>query len=1107
MKPRGLKGEAAVATGHRRAAIAGCALPLSMLVTTSGIASIAQAQAPNPADLGAAPAQRGAAFSGRTFGGVRLATSPQAGEVRFSATRAWVWNEEGDDPGSGTPPGIFPGAGAPVGSQRLLLRGDVRVTLGISSFAAARAVVWLERIGPSTLNPGGSVFQVAVYFDRVSDPGSHSGLSPSGDRLMVTGLIDGDLALRADSLVRGRPAAGTGAGGADPLLAEGEARLARLLGDLSGLGVADAPALPQTAGVAPAPGRGPIVPGMAQPFEPDSPLGRAGDSTPGPAPDLGPAERTPPIFARSGIVTFAAGEPTLLPGEGEGENVVVITGGVVVQYSETRRDRQLQLTAERAVAFLDPGPLDELLRAPAERVRGIYLEGNVIATDGRFTLRGPEVYYDVRRNRAYMVDAVFWTYDARRGLPLYVRARSLMQTAANQVSGEGVTLANSSFFVPHLSIGASSITITREQASGHVSGEAGAAAEGARAARTVIDGTDLTLRAGALPFFYFPRFQGDVQRFPLRDVRFENSSDSGFAVKTSWNLFGLFGTDAPPGVRVDFLADYYALRGPGLGFEGEYDLGSHVGEFIGYLVPDDRGRDTLTPGTRRDRDGETRGMVLADHRWSIDEAWSVFLEGAFVSDENFIDALYEPLAETRREFASSIHARRLEENTSLSILAKGSFNDFIVNEYLLQSQGYTVQKLPEIEYTRIADPLFGGAVLWTQSYRFSNMSLQFEKKTPADLGFDTPLLSGAAFGLLPGDRFDDVLRASGLFQSSVLRFDTRHELSTSFDVGPIKINPFGAARFTAYDDSFEAFSPGQDDEYRAWFGGGVRVSTSIQRIDDSVNSRLFDLHRTRHIIEPSVTAFASGTNVESRDLPVYDETVEGIADGSVVKVGLMQTWQTQRGGEGRWRTVDFLKLNTEIVYSTQDVPIKSPIGRFFDYRPEFSVLGDFANIDAAWQLTDAVGLTVSEIYDLDRHQSARTTAGGIVQHSADFSTFAEVHYLNARDSTFVTLGADYRLTRKWTVGVAATYDVDERDFQELGARLNREFPAALVSLKLRFNNITDEVAFGLVVQPKFGDERLEQLRRLGRDQLDLGDVPEDAVDPQGRPTREPGAWP
>ena len=1046
----------------------------------------------------------GAAFAqppGQPGGqGVRWAASMQNGPLVLEASRANVWTVQE--------------RGSTV--QRVLLRGDVHVRLGVYSFRAARASVWVERVGggvgndvlppvagndPAGPSSGKAVYQVAVYFDRVANEGSGAegdvagggGLSASGDRLLVTALLDAEPVLRADSLKETVPVGGAG-GGTDAFMRESERRLSRFVAAVSGEPMpaedeagatgADAGAMGAAEGI--------ITPGMSQPFEPDSPLGDEASAMYDDAPAGSAAERLRPLFASEGTITLAAGEATLVAGAtAQDEDSVIVTGGVVVLYADPKSGRTLQISAESAVAFLTPRGVDEktgkdrrafdFRQFGTDAVRGIYVEGNVQASDGRSTLRGPKIYYDVAANRAVVVDAVFHTYDARRGLPLYVRAKQLRQTAQNQIEARDVTLANSSFFEPHLSLGATSITVTQErQAAGQPD-------------RFYVEGRGMTIKASGTPFFYYPRFAGDIERFPLKEVRFENSSDSGFAIKTGWDLFGLLGFDPPKGVRADLLIDGYTRRGLGLGVDGGYNVGDTKGSFLAYILPNDNGRDTLSSGTKRDVNDKTRGLILADHRWLIDDKWSVLLEGSYISDENFVEAFYEPLAETRREFTTAAELRRIDANTSLNFLGKGNLNDFTSNEYLLQSQGYTVSKLPEVFYARVADDLLGGIkpglLTYSSEFRLTNMAISFTDKTPSDFGFDTNQTSQDAFGLAPSTNIGDALRADGYSESSVLRFDTRHELSMPLKAGAFNITPFTAARFTGYDTDFDRFNGGDDQEkYRVWSSLGGRVSTSFQKIDDSVESQFFDLHKIRHIIEPSVTGWVAGTTIEQDNLPVYDDQVESLADGAVVKTGIRQTFQTQRGGEGRYRTVDVLKLNTELVHSSSDTPTESPIMRFFDYRPEFSQLGDFGTLDAVWQVTDATALTYNTVYDFDMNQPARTTTGLLIQHTPDFATFLESHYLNARDATYVSAGADYRLTDKYTVGVVATYDVDLQDFQELSARINREFPNLVVSLKLRYNNITDEVGIGFVMQPLSRDARKQNLQRLGRDRLDAGET-------------------
>ncbi|MBC7835472.1 MAG: LPS assembly protein LptD, partial [Phycisphaerales bacterium] len=978
----------------------------------------------------------GDAFSGREFEGIDISDNVQLGDIMLRAARAAVW-QEGD-------------------TQRVLLSGDVQVKLGVYEFSAARATVWLEELGVTEHDENISVYQVAVFFDRVSDPVGEAGISQHGDRLLATGLLGGNVSMRADVLTLGRAD--------DGFLIESEHRLARFLTRLTE---------PETTVEEPTAvahsdttGEGGIAPGMSRPYEPDSALSRAAPSA------LPPAQRLPAIFARRGLVTISAGEPTLV--RGDEENAVIVTGGVVVAYTDTRGGQNLQISAERAVMFLAPGPLTDMFRSSADAVRGIYLEGDAVATDGRYTLRGPRMYYDMQENQAYVVDAVFSTYDERRGIPLYVRARTLKQEASNKFTATGARLATSAFFEPHFAVGASTITVTRTAA-----GEGGNRRPG-----TYIEAEDLTMRGAGVPFFYWPSFSGDVENIPLKEISASNSSGDGFALKTTWDFFGLTGLEPPEGLGANLLLDMYFDRGFAAGTELNWGNDDSFGEALIYGIFNDQGTDRLTSGAELEQDGDTRGVLLGEHRWRLDEQWTMSFEGAYISDEAFIDSFFERDAESRREFTNAAYLKYLDGNAAFSMLAKGAVNDFTPNEYLLQSQGYTVNKLPEIGYFRIADDLFPtdwpGLLTYSSEYRASRLALNMNEPLVREFGFDTPTRSLAAFGLPPDQSLEEALRLRGLSEEDVLRFDTRHELAMTADWGPVRINPFLVGRFTAYDSSFEEFTPDNDESMRYWAAAGTRFSTSLQHVDDSVDSRLLDLHRIRHILEPNMTVWASGANIDQNDLPVYDERVESLADGAAVKLGLDQTWQTKRGGEGQWRNVDVFKLRTDLVYSSADADLESPIRRFYDFRPEYSKLGDHASADGAWQVTDAFGLTGMTIYDFEISQPAMTAIGGTIQHDPDFTTFGELRYINARDITLVNFGATYQLTRKYSLGADFSYDTDEGSFQGVGGHVRRRFPDGTVVVSVRHDEIAEDTTIGVMFEPVALRTQGVDLNRLRR---------------------------
>jgi hypothetical protein len=809
-----------------------------------------------------------------------------------------------------------------------------------------------------------------------------------------------------------------------------------------------------------------------------------------------PATGTP-IFSSEGTITIAPGEVQFV--SSPEENSIIASSGVVVQYLDTERQRSLELSAQRVVVFLDPGPLEQVARLTIDNVRGMYLEGDVVASDGRYTLRGPRVYYDIRKNKAYLVDAVFWTFDEARRLPLYVRAKALRQESSEHFEAAGARLSTTAFFEPELEIGASNVVVTREPRvatadgaggaggggsggggtggtgtgpfgmGGSGSGGTGSGGIGDADSRTIVQARDVTMRSGDVPFFYWPGFTGDPDQFPLKDIRIDNSSGSGAALKLTWDAAVLLGFKRDQDASFDLRTDAYFDRGIGVGSRGEWISERSRGEYFAYILPDDTGTDLLKSGAKRDAEGDTRGMFVFEERLRLDDRWTVLAEGAYISDENFVDAFFERMGETRREFANRLALTRREDNTLLTMQAKTTFNDFVANEYILESQGYTTSKLPEISHYVINQDLFPdtapGALSWFSEMRLGRLELNFDEIQARDRGIRGNAQALKVFGILPTQTLADSLRAQGYQEEGVWRFDTRQELTSQLAAGPVNITPFVVGRVTAYDSDFSSISPESDENVRLWAAAGTKFSTTVTRIDDSVQSRFFDLNRIRHIVEPHVTLWSAATSLDSENLPIYDDSVEGITEGSQARLGVSQVWQTKRGGKGREYTADVFKLDTDVVFASGEGDRGSPVRRFIDYRPELSESGNFFVADATWKATDALSVVGSETFDFDLGQSARTSGGLTLDHGYGLTSFVEARFLNSQDTTFIDFGGSYELTTKYRVGAVVSYDTTQSDFQSVNTSLERRSAAFLFGFDLGYNTITGETSFGFLLRP------------------------------------------
>jgi hypothetical protein len=1027
-------------------------------------------------------------ITGRDFAGLRLPLAAVAGPISVRANRAWTWQEVDQA-------GFSNALDTPV--HRLYLQGDVRITLGFYEFSAVSACIWIQQVEGAT--DGANVYQVFLYLEKTQTPDADAATSFFAERLPVRAVIDltGTIELKADILNKGRPGV--------PLIGEGEGALARSLRNW--------------------------VEGPSEDDEEETTAEGTGERPPsGALAGLSPAERFEPIFAKRGIITVSPGDVTLV--SGETENSVILSNGVTVQYSDLGGGRGLRMNAQRAVIFLPPGKVDDLGRLRSEDVRGIYLEGDVVATDGKYTLRGPRIYYDLQKNRAMVIDAVFWTYEAHRKLPFYLRAESIRQQSRSEFVATRARITSTSFLDPELSIGASSLTIRQvprepddnaggqgafggsgrsnlfataaergipgeglgaNDAGGAGPIEAGLSARGLTDApsdssltRTIVEADDITLRGMGIPFLYWPTFEGDPEQVPLRDIRVENSSGSGTAVKTTWNAYGLLGLRKRDWLDADIMLDAFFERGIAIGTRLNWREHDRRGNAFAYLVPNDTGEDLYAPGTKKERDGEVRGMVWADQVEKIDENWRLYLEGAYISDEGFVDAFFERDARNRREFTNRANLRYRDENSYFAIEAKGNANDFIANEYLLQTPGYVTGRTPEARYIRQFDDLIGsddpelpGPILWTHEYRFGRLELQFDEPNAEERGFTNNSLAQRAFGIGRSQAIADRLRAQGYIEDGIFRADTRQALDMPLQWEELNITPYTVGRATVWDNDFGQYSPNEEDNMRLWYGAGTRVSTTVQRVDDSVDSRLFDLHRMRHIVTPYADFWQSGTNVDRVDLPVYDEEVEGIAEGGMATFGVDQTWQTQRGKAGKWHSVDVFKLGAAYTNSSRDSDRESPIGRFVSYRPELSNVGNFFNLDGVWQVSDALALSGSTVYDTDKSQQARSSLGAIVQHYPDFSSFIEMRSLNAEDSTHLDFGQAYKLSMKYRVAWVASYETNEGEFSDTAFEVQRSFPTAEFGFGVSYNNITSETSFGFVFRPTAAKGQGARLQGLG----------------------------
>ncbi|NJL30215.1 MAG: LPS-assembly protein LptD, partial [Phycisphaerales bacterium] len=374
-----------------------------------------------------------------------------------------------------------------------------------------------------------------------------------------------------------------------------------------------------------------------------------------------------------------------------------------------------------------------------------------------------------------------------------------------------------------------------------------------------------------------------------------------------------------------------------------------------------------------------RGFVDWQHRQYLPEDWELSLEFGYASDPMFLDSLFRDLGASDKQWETSAYLKKQQDDWAFTVLTSYDINDFTTQATTLQSPGYVVDKLPEIGYHMIGTSFWEDRLTYFGETRLSRMQITPGNDNPAQRGF-TNLQSINRFGIpLATTSFaNHVENTLNIPTDWRYRVDTRHEVAAPVKLGTINATPYVVGRVTAYDNDFQAFA-GEDDQVRLMGQVGTRFHTQFSATYDQVESSVLNLHRMRHILEPRVDVFHIYSSYNPEDIPVYDDDVEGLSEGSGIRWGMRNTLQTQRGGPGQWRDVDWMVLDTDLVHRSGDAPTNAAIARYFGYRPEYSLGGNHFYSNLLWSITDHLASVVEIIHNFDSNQLA--SAGRFVDAS------------------------------------------------------------------------------------------------------------------------------
>jgi hypothetical protein len=637
-------------------------------------------------------------------------------------------------------------------------------------------------------------------------------------------------------------------------------------------------------------------------------------------------------------------------------------------------------------------------------VEAIYLSGDVLMTEGRRTIRADEIYYNFEAKKALAVNAVMRTFDVSGGIPIYVRAAKLRQLAENKFSADNITLTASEFYLPQISLNASSVIITDTTT---LDEQQGRLSKGSYDAQM----RDVRLKMYDRTIFYWPFMRSNLQRsdVPLKSVHIGHDERWGTLLETRWFLSRLLGLEEPEGTQSTLALDYYSERGFGTGIEVDYAKENYFGEILGYVI-NDEGEDYLGRTRKNlEPERELRGRFSWRHRQFLPYNWQLTTELSYISDENFLESFYRNEFYVGKQQETLVHMKRIEDNWGLSLLGKVRINDFVDE----------LEELPSAEFHWTGQSFLDDKL----TFYSDSQAGRFRQRYAAD---SVPAGTEEFFTFM----------------------STRNEVDMPMTFGKARVVPFLAGT-VAYEDGLGFYRELDGDTAErqdgVWFGEtGVRVSSQpYWKVFPDVKSRLWDLDQLRHVVRPYLTAVT------------YTQSDSVIEQRDTLSVGISQRLQTKRGIGDNQRTIDWMRLDMDVTWVNNSDDASAGPDRFIWNRPFIPLVNksgtvlypqdrydrrsgnifgprrNYISADYIWRLSDTTAVLSDLNFDMQSGVVQQLNVGFSHLRWPDLSYYIGSRYLKRIDNNYgekgsnmFTFAATYVLDPRYTAIYSAQYDFD-----------------------------------------------------------------------------------
>ena len=749
---------------------------------------------------------------------------------------------------------------------------------------------------------------------------------------------------------------------------------------------------------------------------------------------------------RPGPVSFWAGKMVSEEGGEGGRRVTVFTEGIYLSQSVHEGEKYLELVAEEAVVFSQvfgedgqPVPTKdthhpqstEQPRPGRETVVGVYLYGDVRVIRGEGFMRAEEVYYDFTTDRAVMINPVYRTVQEQRDIPIYVRAKEGRILSARETWFRDAKVSTSEFKSPTYHFGAQTIYMMDKTAYD---------ATGARISQRRMHAKmkHAVFHVRQVPLFYTPYHQGDFEQghTALRRISVGVDAQTGFNVRTRWNLFRFFGVAEPEGYDGQLHLNY--RDGAEVGTELKYERENYTGYARAWGIMNQESEDEFGQKNKKQDAPTERGWVQWRHKQFLPRDWQMQFEFSVYSDRDYLQKYFRDEFWSGKEQETLLYAKKQRDNWAVDVLMQARLIRWVTQ----------TESLPEV-----AGRIVGESMMGDQLTGFGEARAGLKRWRPAHLEQADRRSMQRAGTPIPED------------SNWMGRLDARGEIDYPLHPGPFNVVPYVAAR----GDVWSA-KPSGGKNNRLYGEVGVRANTHLWRIYSNAHSRFWDVNKLKHIITPEVVAWLAGSTADPDDLYPLTAGIEYDMEAvSGISMGAHQRLQTKRGRPGKMRTVDWMRLGVFLqLFSANDRFQPSADGRMFTSRPEYSLARNAVNIDYTWHISDATTFLAMMNWDIDEGDLGRSGFGFVVKRDPRLEYYVGVRTIRDLESAIFTLAAKYQINRKYSIRALQQYDFDYDGGTNLATKFTivRKFPRWYVGMTVAYDARWDDLTVMLQIWPE-----------------------------------------